>query len=367
MEEKMYGVVKPKKVDFMLAFVVALVTLTALWIGIWVAASKSYDYANQSLDFVARSFKFDFADTNYWLVLVESVALYSSVCYFVCLTVLAIIRKKMRVLSGGFAVLIAGFAIVYGLGFFGGYANKTDVSGVFIVFLTIMLLALLMSKCFIGKYSLKLVLCNDYYKKEFESENNGVLKGKEKEISALSKSQAVYDAVAEEDKKPEPVRREFVKKELPKREPGKKVEPKVEVVEEDVEDEEGSKFGAANHYTFEQKLKMAKPVAKQYFKEIKAYFEELGFKSNLTKSAETFSYKNTKFAIITTAGKSGLKIYFKLSPANYQDSTLPYKDVSDKKKYEKTPLMFVVKSDLAVRRAKALMDDIKATFNDEKK
>ena len=112
---------------------------------------------------------------------------------------------------------------------------------------------------------------------------------------------------------------------------------------------------------------MAKPVARQYFKDIKKYFEELGFKSNLTKSAQTFTYKNTKYAIITTAGKSGLKVYFKLDPANYKNLTIPFTDASDKKKYEKTPFLFIVKSDLAVRRAKALMDDIKKTLENEEK
>ena len=132
--------------------------------------------------------------------------------------------------------------------------------------------------------------------------------------------------------------------------------------QDDADDAKAGNTIKRNNYTFDQKLEMAKPIVQDYYNQIKDYFVELGFKLNDTKAGKTFTYKNTKFAMITIAGKTGLKIYYKLSPADFEGSTLPFKDVSDKKKYEKTPLLFSVKSALAVRRAMALMDEIKSSF-----
>jgi len=130
----------------------------------------------------------------------------------------------------------------------------------------------------------------------------------------------------------------------------------------EIEEEEKDNFfdRKSNNFSFEQKLKMANPEVRKYFVELKAYFESLGFKSALTKSGETFVYKNTKYAMITVSGKKGLKIYYKLDAKDYEDSPIPVKDMGEIKKYEKTPVLLVAKSDLAIKRAKKLMDDVKS-------
>ena len=387
--KKVYGITNPKKIDYLFSMLVALVAVTALWVGIWIAATKSFENANLSFDFFEKAIKFDLNDANYMIVLLQSSVLYGGFAYALAMLVLALAKKKFRAIWGAFGIALAGLTISLEIGFVNVYANQTvsQVAGVFAVVLAILCIATAVFTYSMSKFTCKLIVCDKLYDSEFQKESNGLLKDKEKEIVGLSKSEAVYDAIHDKKVQPKSKKKQIEKLEEKKQEVikeekeeklAKVEEQKPEIIEQEELDEENdlakedtdanSPFGIkANHYTFEQKLKIAKPVARKYFKDIKAYFEEIGFKSALTKSGETFSHKNTKFAVITTAGKSGLKIYFKLSPANYEDSTLPFKDVSDKKKYEKTPLMFVVKSDLAVRRAKALMDDIKKEIDNEEK
>ena len=59
------------------------------------------------------------------------------------------------------------------------------------------------------------------------------------------------------------------------------------------------------------------------------------------------------------AGK-GLKLYFALDPKDYADSKMPIDDASEKDLYADTPLVFKVKSNVLVRRAKALIADCMA-------
>ena len=60
---------------------------------------------------------------------------------------------------------------------------------------------------------------------------------------------------------------------------------------------------------------------------------------------------------ITIAGK-GLKLYYALDPKDYENSTLPVQDAGHKGVYRDIPLVFKVKSDLSLRRAKQLIADV---------
>lgn len=366
MKRRLYGVLDPKKLDYLFSILLALLAASALWVGIWIAATGSHESAKLAFELFGNALKFDLSSANYWVILLQSVIIYGGLATALVMLLLALFKKKFRATLGGFAVAFAALAIALETGFVAVYANalESEVIGVFAVVLAILVMVTFVYVYKMASYTCLLVVFNKFYNEEFELAKRAMLKDKEKKVSSISKSQIIFEPVYEEQKEaPKPE-----KSPEPAKDKKKKAEPKVQKVEQIDEEIDNSPFGIkANHYTFEQKLKMAKPVARKYFKEIKAYYEELGFKSALTNSGETFSFKNTKFALITTAGKSGLKIYLKLSPANYEDSTLPFKDVSDKKKYEKTPLLFVVKSDLAVRRAKALMDDIKKELENEQK
>ena len=366
MKKAQYGVVNPKKLDYMFALVMSIIAVGALWTGIWITASQTLETAREVLELTKKAFLFDLADIKYLVILFQSIAIYCTCVAFLTMLVLAIAKKKWRVIPGVVSILFAGFALTLAFGFLSIYANQLNVgvTGLFAVVLGALFVLLFVLIYKIFKCTYILLGCDNAYQKYLEDDGmHCPLKNEkvdEKPAKAAEKP-AKVEAVAPKEEK---VKEEAKPKEVAKKEKPAKVEKKsesFEVLEQQTE------FGKANHFTFEQKLKMAKPVARQYFKDIKKYFEELGFKSNLTKSAQTFTYKNTKYAITTTAGKSGLKVYFKLDPANYKNLTIPFTDASDKKKYEKTPFLFIVKSDLAVRRAKALMDDIKKTLENEEK
>ena len=115
--------------------------------------------------------------------------------------------------------------------------------------------------------------------------------------------------------------------------------------------------------TFAQKLLKTNKETKQNYKTIRKYLESLGFRSKVTKTGNSFIHKNNKYVVIATSGKTGLRVYFKLKLEDYQNSKIPLKDASGIKKYEKTPVMLKVKSGLAVKRTKKLIDDIKSKLD----
>jgi hypothetical protein len=90
---------------------------------------------------------------------------------------------------------------------------------------------------------------------------------------------------------------------------------------------------------------------------LKNYILAFKVKSRLSNTGDTFRLHNEEFIKITLAGKS-LKLYFALNPKSYDDTSIPVDDVGDKKMYRDMPLMFKVKSNLSLKRAKILIDDL---------
>ena len=377
--KKQYGILNPKKIDYLLAGIVAVFAVSALWIGIWVAATGTYGDARQVYENILNAFAFNLAVKDYLVVGLQSVILYSGLLIFLASLLWAIIKKRYWLIQGAIAILIATIALTINVGFVGAYANSAEVGvhGVFAILLAIFTLVILYLSHRTAKKVLRLLMKEREYwayvdDDQFQYQNQRE-EVKEEEEPVQEDDDDDYLVVNIADQMDDYWGNSNEYKEKPAPEP-EKVEPEKEEVAEEQRAQEDAKeqevqqdaFGIkSNNYTFEQKLKMAKPKTREYFKELKKYFEEIGFKSQLTKSAQTFVYKNTKYAMITTAGQNGLKIYYKLNPEYYEDSTIPVKDVGEKRKYEKTPLLFVVKSDLAVRRAKSLMDDIKDYLENE--
>lgn len=108
---------------------------------------------------------------------------------------------------------------------------------------------------------------------------------------------------------------------------------------------------------FIDRMKEADEVVINNYNEIKSYALAYGLKSRISNFADTFRLHNKAYLKITALGKN-LKIYFALDPADYAESTIPFKDVSKKKAYEDTPFCFKVQSKLSLKRAKALIDDV---------
>ena len=110
---------------------------------------------------------------------------------------------------------------------------------------------------------------------------------------------------------------------------------------------------------FEKRIVSADKVMKDHFNELKSEILSYGVKSRVSNSGDTFRLHTVTFVKITIAGKS-LKLYLALNPKDYKDSTLPIADASKKAIYKEIPLVFKVKSELSVRRAKQLIADAMA-------
>lgn len=110
---------------------------------------------------------------------------------------------------------------------------------------------------------------------------------------------------------------------------------------------------------FEKRIVEADKVMKDHFNELKSEILSYGVKSRVSNSGDTFRLHTVTFVKMTIAGKS-LKLYLALNPKDYKDSTLPIADASKKSIYKEIPLVFKVKSELSLRRAKQLIADAMA-------
>ncbi len=185
-------------------------------------------------------------------------------------------------------------------------------------------------------------------------------------IKKLSQEELAKLFGEKEEKKEEP-------KEAPKAKPApKKVEKKpeepkkeekpvivVEKPEEDEDEEEDDNSGFPNitKRTFYEKLLRVRNETRHAYKEIKEYgVNTYGLTSRVGASGDALSFKRKNFVKLQIFGKT-LKVRYRLNPKDYAESKIPVEDDSDKKIYEDLPLSFKVRSDLAMKRAKKLIDD----------
>ena len=108
---------------------------------------------------------------------------------------------------------------------------------------------------------------------------------------------------------------------------------------------------------FEERIVSADKVMKDNYNTLKNEILSYGVKSRISNSGDTFRLHRKTYVKITIAGKS-LKLYFALDPKDYQDSTIPYQDAGEKNSYAEIPFVFKVKSELSMKRAKQLIQDV---------
>lgn len=108
---------------------------------------------------------------------------------------------------------------------------------------------------------------------------------------------------------------------------------------------------------FPTRMKVTSQQVREQYDELKNYILSFKVKSRVSNNGDMFRLHKEEYVKIVTAGK-GLKLYFALDPKDYENSTIPVDDVSDKKIYKNLPLAFKVKSTLSVKRAKLLVDDL---------
>ncbi|HBN12124.1 MAG TPA: hypothetical protein DD415_00750, partial [Clostridiales bacterium] len=106
---------------------------------------------------------------------------------------------------------------------------------------------------------------------------------------------------------------------------------------------------------------------KQYYGEVKhALLSYKKVNSNVAWSNERFNKGRETIARMKIRGKT-LVIYLALDPNEYKTSVYHHIDVSDNKSVAGTPMMIKVKSNLGVRKAIRLIDEMLAKRNGEKK
>lgn len=374
---KQYGVVKPKSLDFILSFVFALTAICCVWTSIWLRLTDNLFVVTEAINLFVRAIKFDVFNSNI-VVLIESCILYFGFLFTILFTLKTIFKREKNAVVGIIAFVMATTLLAFGSGFV-AVMFEAKILPICIVFLAIFLLGYVALIKRIFKLEYAYLFKNAWLYNQYKSEV-GFAKPETEENEEVETTEIIVEEPYEQ--KEEPVEenndrfyfensngydnysyeKDFkdYNKQINEYVNEEKIEPEDEKIHKG--DIDKLKLRKNNEFTFEQKLEKSFQIAKDYFKELKEYAEGLGFKSALTKPAETFSYKNTKYAMIDVAGQKGLKVYYKLDINDYVDSPIPLKDRSAVKKYENTPVLLVVKSELALKRAKKLFDDLKQKY-----
>lgn len=410
---------KPRNKMLTMFYYIAILSLI-LEVSIFVhlLATNNIKLLDTSFDYILKAITCNFSglvDTKVsMLVISASIFFYLGIVVSIGLFVLSLVKKRYKSLVGSASSLIVAFIICFDLGVVSSYLfSDVMLSGVMsIIFFVISLVLITMwiiSSTICVKYCLELrynyetnfvfgerethsILGNNY--QEVDKEIVNVMKMNEDEIEDNN-----YVTLPAKEEKPvvtnEPKYEDVTIKEEPKQETKQEDEVVSQIQEqvddeldkeiahlqeeteededdnlEDPEDDDEEATTQVNQtkkpikrLTFAEKLLKANRETKQNYKIIRKYLESLGFKSKVTKTGNSFIHKNNKYVVIATSGKTGLRVYFKLNLQDYENSKIPLKDVSIIKKYEKTPVMLKVKSDLAVKRTKKLIDDIKSKLD----
>ncbi len=115
-------------------------------------------------------------------------------------------------------------------------------------------------------------------------------------------------------------------------------------------------LGKHRRAKFETRLKNADPELRAKYYELRDYIRSYGIKDRISIPGHTFSLHRERYAFLTVSGKK-LKVFFALNPDDYANTTIPVIR-NESKKFEDLPLEFKIKSDLSLKRAKALVDDV---------
>lgn len=154
--------------------------------------------------------------------------------------------------------------------------------------------------------------------------------------------------------KVEPVKEEPKKVEkplpAPKPEPKKTVAPPPPapaVVKEKVE-----------RLAFPARMQIVEDQVKVDYNELKSYLLSFGLNSRVSNVADSFRQGRVLYAKLTNSGNSGLKLYLPINLDDYKDSKIPLKSAEGTKQYEDVPIFIYIRSELSMKRAKQLIDDV---------
>ena len=394
MENKLFkkvGRTEINKLDWILAISACLISICSLWISLGISIANAGGATPESFLIFLRGLSFQWGVTHSQadgIAVCVSLFTYNSLLILI-FGVIYFLRAGMKERIPGavaqFILFLGGsFLMCFAFEFLGGKAAGTinsfwPISLIVLLGICAICAILTIYVTFNKEFNIELVdedeedeiPGDEVFDDEYEpNENNEV----EDEVleEDNNQEQAAEEAPVEEEKQPEEAQPE-VKEEAPVEEPVQEEEPVVAAAavllnneeapseNSENEEEEGDKFSQLGprrkRIPFENKVKSAKPETKARYKMIVTALRRFDFNDRKSVPCETFSYKKRKMIILTFAGKT-LKVFFRLDPKQFVDSTIPIVDASDIVKYQDTPSMLIVKSDLAARRVISLAEKV---------
>ncbi len=354
--KRLLGIKNHYALDYVLAVLFAIVSLGAIWLAVWITTKSAYTLSGRAWQNFIDAFTLKFEKSFSWQGLICSSIAYLGIFSAIVLIFASLIKRSFRGVVGAINVMFASTAGSLFFSFFYTFANpvSTKVSGMLPVGLAVVCALLL----YFAKLSIDLSISYMNEKNEKPEEKQEIIK-----YIYVNNANSSQQEPEEEFYKDYPVvqpQEEYEEQQFEEAEDLDIEEPEEEPEEEPVEIQSEDKLIKINakKYTFTEKLERATKDVRYNYKDLMSYFEELGFKCKVAKHSANFYYKNMKYASITVSGKSALRVYFKLDYAKYENTSMPLVNVADVKKYEKTPVYIKVKSDLSLKRAKTLIEDL---------
>lgn len=155
---------------------------------------------------------------------------------------------------------------------------------------------------------------------------------------------------------PEP-KREVVKETKVEPKPEVKIEPVVKKVNLPPPPKEKERE-TVERLSFPERMQVVEKEVKADYNHLKNYLLSFGLNSRISNVADSFRLGRVLYAKLTNSGNTGLKLYLPIKVEDYKDSKIPLKSADGIKQYEEVPTFIYVRSDLSMKRAKQLIDDV---------
>ncbi len=184
---------------------------------------------------------------------------------------------------------------------------------------------------------------------------NGVVPAEEAETAEeQTEQEQAEEEVAEEEEAPEDEEAPEEDEEQEETEEAPAEEQSGEITWEEVA---SNKRRAKPRYTFDMKLRIADDNVKKFYSDIKNALLSYGMHARMSRHKENFNKGRNNIARMAINGKT-LKIYLAINPADIDPKYYHHRDVSDKKGVAELPTMINVRSKVAVKKVKMLIDRI---------
>lgn len=118
-----------------------------------------------------------------------------------------------------------------------------------------------------------------------------------------------------------------------------------------------NKRRAKPRFTFDMKLRIASDDVKRFYSDIKNALLSYGMHARMSRHKENFNKGRNNIARMAINGKT-LKVYLAIDPNEIDPKYYHHRDVSDKKGVAELPTMINVRSKVAVKKVKMLIDRI---------